>query len=74
MDRPESLVSSFTSRTLTVDTAARLREPARRVDPNPQLEALARFAKIAGAVVAFALVLTAMMAIDVAIWVPHVRP
>ncbi len=62
------------SRTLTLDQAARLRESARRVDPNPQLEALARFAKIAGTVVAFALVLTAMMAIDVAIWVPHVRP
>ncbi len=67
-------MSRLFSRTLTVDQAPRLREPARRVDPNPQLEALARFTKIAGAVVAFALVLTAMMAIDVAIWVPHVRP
>jgi hypothetical protein len=67
-------MSRLFSHTLTVGQAPRLREPARRVDPNPQLEALARFTKIAGAVVAFALVLTAMMAIDVAIWVPHVRP
>ena len=67
-------MSRLISRTLTIDNVARLREAARRVDPNPQLEALARFAKIAGAVVAFALVLTAMMAIDVAIWVPRVHP
>ena len=67
-------MSRLISRTLTIDNAARPRESARRVDPNPQLEALARCAKIIGAVVAFALVLTAMMAIDVAIWVPHVRP
>lgn len=67
-------MSRLISRTLTIDSATRQREGARRVDPNPQLEALARFAKIAGAVVAFALVLTAMMAVDVAIWVPHVRP
>ena len=74
MDRPVSLASSFISRSLTVDHAPRLREAARRVDPNPQLEALARFCKIAGTVVAFAFVLTAMMAIDVAIWVPRVHP
>lgn len=74
MDRPESRVSNFTSRTLTAATAPRLREAARRVDPNPQLEALARLCKIAGAVVAFALVLTAIMAIDVAIWVPRAHP
>lgn len=73
MGRPESLVSRFASRTLTVDRAPRLQEGSRRIDPNPQLEALARFCKIAGTVVAFAFVLAAMMAIDFAIWVPRVH-
>jgi hypothetical protein len=74
MDRPEPVVSRIASRTFAVDTSARLREAPRRVDPNPQLEALARLCKIAGAVVVFALVLTAIMAIDVAIWVPRAHP
>ena len=59
---------------LAVHEAARWHEPALRVAPNPHLEALARFAKIAGAVAALVLVMVAVMAIDVAIWVPHVRP
>ena len=67
-------MSRLFSRTLTIEQAVRLREPALRAEANPHLEALARFCKFAGAVVAFALVLSAMMAIDVAIWVPHVRP
>ena len=67
-------MSRLFSRTLTIEQASRLREPALRADPNPHLEALARFAKIAGTVVAFVLLMAAMMAIDVAIWVPHVRP
>jgi hypothetical protein len=67
-------MSRFISRTLTADQAPRLHEAARRVDPNPQLEALARFCKIAGTVVAFALVMSAILAIDVAIWVPRVHP
>jgi hypothetical protein len=67
-------MSRFISRTFTVDQVARLHEPARRVDANPQLEALARFAKIAGTIVAFVLVMSAIMAIDVAIWVPRVHP
>ena len=67
-------MSRLFSRTLTIEQAARLREPALSAEPNPHLEALARFAKIAGTVVAFVLVMAAMMAIDVAIWVPHVRP
>lgn len=67
-------MSRLFTRTLTVDQATRLQESARRVDPNPHIEALARCAKIIGTVVAFTLVLAAMMAIDVAIWVPHVHP
>ena len=67
-------MSRFMPRTLAVDQYARLRERARPVDVNPQLEALARFAKIAGAVVALVLVMSALMAVDVAIWVPRVRP
>ena len=59
---------------LTVHQAARVREPALRVEPSPNLEALARFAKIAATAAAFVLVMVAIMAIDVAIWVPHVRP
>jgi hypothetical protein len=67
-------MSRLFSRTLTIEQAARLREPALRAEANPHLEALARFAKIAGTIVAFVLVMAAMMAVDVAIWVPHVRP
>jgi len=67
-------MSSLTTRTIAIDSVARIRESARRADPNPQLEALMRFCKIAGAVVAFALVLAAIMAVDVAIWLPRVHP
>jgi hypothetical protein len=66
-------MSRLFSRTLTVDQAQRLRQSARQVDPNPHIEALERCAKIIGAVVAFALVLAVIMAIDVAIWVPHLH-
>jgi hypothetical protein len=37
-------------------------------------DALVRFARIAGTVAAFSLVLAVMMAMDVAIWVPHMHP
>ena len=68
-------MSRLSSRTLTVDQVARLQHDRRhRVEPNAQLEALARFVKIAGTIVGFMLVMTAILAIDVAIWVPHVRP
>jgi hypothetical protein len=67
-------MSRLFSRTLTIEQAARLREPALRAEANPHLEVLARFAKVAGTIVAFMLVMAAMMAVDVAIWVPHARP
>jgi cell division protein FtsX len=67
-------MSRLFSRTLTIKQAARQREPALSADPNPHLEALARFAKIAGTVVAFVLVMAVIMVVDVAIWVPRVRP
>jgi hypothetical protein len=66
-------MSRLFTRTLTVEQAARLRAHARRVDPNPHVEALARCARIIGAIVAFALVLAVITAVDVAIWVPHLR-
>jgi hypothetical protein len=61
------------SRIFTVDNATRLHEPPWRVDSIPQLEGLARLCKIAGAVVVFAFVLAAIMAVDVATWVPRVH-
>ena len=68
-------MSRLISRTIMLGEAQRLHDNRRyRVHPNAQLEALARFCKFASAVVAFALVLAAILAIDVAIWVPHVRP
>jgi hypothetical protein len=67
-------MSRLFSRTLTMEQAAQLREPALSADPNPHLEALARFARITGTIVAFVLVMAAMLAVDVAIWVPHVHP
>jgi cell division protein FtsX len=68
-------MSRLFPRTLTIEQAARLhRDRRHRVEPNAQLEALARFARIAGTIVAFVFVMAAMLAIDVAIWVPHVRP
>jgi hypothetical protein len=65
-------------RALTATAFARLqddqrsRSTARRA--NAQLEALARFCKIAGTVVAFVIVLAGILALDVAIWVPHLHP
>jgi hypothetical protein len=47
--------------------------PARRLEPNPQLKVLTRFCQIAGLVVLLALILAGILALDVAIWVPHHR-
>jgi len=47
--------------------------PARRLEPNPQLKALTCFCEIAGLVVFLALILAGILALDVAIWVPHHR-
>jgi hypothetical protein len=52
------------SRIFTVDGATRLHEPPWRVDPDPQLEGVAQFCKIAGAVVVLAMVLAATMTIS----------
>jgi hypothetical protein len=52
------------SRIFTVDSAMRMNEPRWRVDPNPQLERLARFCNIAGVVVMFAMVLAATLTIS----------
>ena len=51
-------------RIFTVDGATRLHEPPWRVDPNPQVDGVAQFCKIAGAVVVFAMVLAVTMTIS----------
>jgi len=50
------------------------RVPHARHRKNPHLEALARFVTFAATLGVFALVLAALLALDVAIWVPHPHP